>query len=79
MLYVAGIKPGHMPDAINVPFSSLLDLKEKRLKPRGDLLDVLDQAGVDISKPIVACCGTGMATLHGYVDMKCKYILEFSM
>jgi len=55
-----GVKPGHMPNAINIPFTRLLDPKEKRLKSKAELLDVFDDAGVNMTKPAAAMCGKGL-------------------
>lgn len=50
---------GHMPGAINVPFSSLLTPDKTMLDPQ-DLAHVFKAAGVDLSKRIVTTCGSGV-------------------
>jgi thiosulfate/3-mercaptopyruvate sulfurtransferase len=54
----AGLRSGHMPGARNVPSSSLAD--NGYLKDIKGLKKVLDEAGVDLSRPIVTSCGSGI-------------------
>ena len=54
----AGMRSGHMPGARNVPFSSLSE--NGRLKPLGELRRVLEAAGLDLDKPVVTSCGSGV-------------------
>ena len=54
----AGMRSGHMPGAVNVPFSELSN--GGRLKPLSELRDVLTAAGVDLEKPVVTTCGSGV-------------------
>ena len=53
-----GLRKGHMPGAINVPFGDLL--ANGAFKPEADLRAVFDKAGVDLSKPIINTCGSGV-------------------
>lgn len=53
-----GLRSGHMPGARNVPSSSLAD--NGYLKDLNGLRQVLDNAGVDLSKPTVTSCGSGI-------------------
>ncbi|PSH68714.1 3-mercaptopyruvate sulfurtransferase [Phyllobacterium brassicacearum] len=53
-----GLRSGHMPGARNVPSSSLAD--NGYLKDINGLRQVFDQAGVDLSRPIVTSCGSGI-------------------
>ena len=52
------LKIGHMPGAINVPFNPLMKLGE--YKSADDLRAIFDNAGVDLSKPIITTCGSGV-------------------
>ena len=54
----AGIRGGHMPGAINLPFGDLI--AEGGLKPRAALLETLAGAGVYPERPLTASCGTGV-------------------
>jgi thiosulfate/3-mercaptopyruvate sulfurtransferase len=54
----AGIRSGHMPGAHNVPFSALAEDGELLSKER--LRRVIEDAGIDLSKPVVTSCGSGV-------------------
>ncbi len=53
-----GLRSGHMPGARSVPSSSLAD--NGYLKDLNGLRQVFDEAGVDLSRPIVTSCGSGI-------------------
>jgi len=54
----AGMRSGHMPGARNVPVMSLSQNGE--LKDLDALKEVFEQAGVDLAKPVVTSCGSGL-------------------
>jgi len=54
-----GLRPGHMPGALNLPMKSVLDAAG-RLKRGSDLEASFRQAGVDPDRPIVTTCGSGV-------------------
>jgi len=54
-----GVRCGHMPGSINLPFKSLLDNKGRMLSARS-LKSRFETAGVDFSKPLVTSCGSGV-------------------
>jgi thiosulfate/3-mercaptopyruvate sulfurtransferase len=53
-----GISSGHMPGAISVPFTELVE--EGRLKPAGKLRELFAGKGVDMGRPITTTCGSGV-------------------
>ena len=55
----AGLRSGHIPGSRNVPFASLVDT-DGRLKGAVELRSIFAAAGVDVSRPIVASCGSGI-------------------
>jgi thiosulfate/3-mercaptopyruvate sulfurtransferase len=55
----AGVRSGHMPGAANVHFRSLI-AEDGTLKPHTALRAAFEQAGVDLHKPIVTTCGSGL-------------------
>jgi thiosulfate/3-mercaptopyruvate sulfurtransferase len=55
----AGLRSGHMPGAANVHFRALI-AADGTLKPRDELRGAFEQAGVDMQKPIVTTCGSGL-------------------
>ena len=55
-----GLRAGHIPGALNVPYGSILT-KEGTLKSPTEIAKVFKSAGVDLSRPIVASCGSGVS------------------
>ncbi|MDD5033231.1 MAG: 3-mercaptopyruvate sulfurtransferase [Methylococcaceae bacterium] len=56
----AGLRSGHIPGSFNLFFKSLVDEASFRLKPASELTELYHQAGIDISRPVVTTCGTGV-------------------
>lgn len=54
----AGLRSGHMPGSFNVPFGLLLE--DGRLASREKIAAAFKEAGVDLDKPIVTSCGSGV-------------------
>ena len=54
-----GVRPGHMPGAINVPYASLI--VDGGLARLATLRTTFEDAGVDLAAPIVASCGSGIS------------------
>jgi thiosulfate/3-mercaptopyruvate sulfurtransferase len=54
-----GVRPGRMPGSLNVPMSRLI--KDGRLAPREQLAEVFAAGGVDVTKPIITSCGSGVS------------------
>ena len=55
----AGLRGGHMPGALNLPWSSLV--ADGALKPPAALKAAFEAAGVDLAAPIVTTCGSGVS------------------
>ncbi len=55
-----GKKVGHMPGALNVPWTDMLDPAGKTFLPAPDLIARFERAGVDLARPIIATCGSGV-------------------
>ncbi len=53
-----GLHSGHMPGALNLPYTRLLE--NGRLVPRERIEAVFADAGVDLDKPIITSCGSGL-------------------
>ena len=54
-----GLRAGHIPGAKNVPFTTLLNA-DGTLKPTDKLRSTFEAAGVDLSKPAITSCGSGV-------------------
>ncbi|HVX72458.1 MAG TPA: 3-mercaptopyruvate sulfurtransferase [Devosia sp.] len=53
-----GLQSGHMPGAVSVPSGDLV--AQGRLKPVAELQALFAAAGVDLGRPIVTSCGSGV-------------------
>jgi thiosulfate/3-mercaptopyruvate sulfurtransferase len=53
-----GMRSGHMPGARNVPFPTLLE--DGKLKSIPALRQALEASGLDLDKPVVTTCGSGV-------------------
>lgn len=53
-----GLRGGHMPGARNVPSGSLS--RDGALLPADELRERLEQAGLDLARPVVTSCGSGI-------------------
>ena len=53
-----GLRSGHMPRAFNVPYEKLLE--NGRLASRDRIAAAFKSAGVDLHKPIIPSCGSGV-------------------
>jgi thiosulfate/3-mercaptopyruvate sulfurtransferase len=54
----AGIRSGHMPGARNVPVAMLSE--DGQLLPKTSLRKLFEDAGIDLAKPVVTSCGSGI-------------------
>jgi thiosulfate/3-mercaptopyruvate sulfurtransferase len=54
----AGIRSGHMPGARNVPYSALS--RDGELLPAPELRKLFEDAGIDLERPVVTSCGSGV-------------------
>ena len=54
-----GLRSGHIPNSKNVPFPTLFNA-DGTMKDPADLKSVLQDAGVDLSKPAITTCGSGV-------------------
>jgi thiosulfate/3-mercaptopyruvate sulfurtransferase len=63
-----GVPPGHMPGALNVPVTELI--AGGRLVPPEKIAERFAAGGVDLSKPVITSCGSGVtaATLWLALD-----------
>lgn len=58
-----GIRSGHMPGAINLPSATLFDA-DGRYKDRPSLAAAFADAGIDLERPLVATCGSGITAAN---------------
>ncbi|MBT5195647.1 MAG: sulfurtransferase, partial [Rhodospirillaceae bacterium] len=56
----AGLRSGHMPGAHNLPYDKLLN-DDGTLQSAAQLRTLFGDAGVDLDKPVVTSCGSGVS------------------
>ena len=54
-----GMRSGHIPNSRNVPISTLLNA-DKTMKEPAELKQIFEAAGVDLNKPAITSCGSGV-------------------
>jgi thiosulfate/3-mercaptopyruvate sulfurtransferase len=54
-----GLRAGHIPGAKNIPFAEVLN-PDGTMKPPAELKAVFEAAGVDLKKPAITSCGSGV-------------------
>ncbi|SRR6056297_671342 len=57
----AGLRSGHMPGALNLPYAQVLDPDTKRLLLPEQLKARFVAAGVNLQKPVITTCGSGVS------------------
>lgn len=54
-----GLRSGHMPGALNVHYRTLLN-DDMTMKSEDELKAIFSEAGVDLNKPAITSCGSGI-------------------
>ncbi len=54
-----GLRSGHIPNSKNVPFATLIN-DDGTMKDPAALKAVFEAAGVDLTKPVISSCGSGV-------------------
>ena len=55
-----GMRSGHIPGSVCVPYIEVID-DDKTMLPATDIKQAFASAGLDMKKPIVATCGSGVS------------------
>jgi thiosulfate/3-mercaptopyruvate sulfurtransferase len=58
-----GRRPGHIPGSRSMPYSELFDAETGAMKSLDELRKAFTGAGLDLEKPIVTTCGSGVSAL----------------
>jgi thiosulfate/3-mercaptopyruvate sulfurtransferase len=53
-----GLRSGHIPQSVNLPWGEVV--AEGRLKPAGGVEAAFAKAGVDLQRPVITTCGSGV-------------------
>jgi thiosulfate/3-mercaptopyruvate sulfurtransferase len=54
-----GLRAGHIPGSVNLPYANLLN-PDGTMKSDAGLRAALAEAGVDLDKPVITTCGSGV-------------------
>lgn len=54
-----GLRSGHIPGSVNVPFKTLLN-DDQTMKSPEETREIFEAAGVDLTKPVATTCGSGV-------------------
>jgi thiosulfate/3-mercaptopyruvate sulfurtransferase len=55
----AGLRGGHIPGSLNLPYDELYR-PDGTLRPAAELRDAFAKAGLDLSRPVITTCGSGV-------------------
>jgi thiosulfate/3-mercaptopyruvate sulfurtransferase len=55
-----GLRSGHIPGSLSLPYTELIDPATKTLRPVTALAGKFADAGVDLDRPVVTSCGSGV-------------------
>ncbi|MBV9828848.1 MAG: 3-mercaptopyruvate sulfurtransferase [Alphaproteobacteria bacterium] len=55
-----GRRRGHIPGSLNLPFDLVTDPRTKQLHSAEELKRLFDEAGINLDRPIVTSCGSGV-------------------
>ena len=55
-----GLRGGHIPGSLNLPYAELFDAETRELLGPDALAATLAAAGVDLGRPVIASCGSGV-------------------
>ena len=57
----AGLRGGHIPGSVNIPVGALVDPNNNfAMRPADEINAIITDAGLDLKRPIVASCGSGV-------------------
>jgi len=56
-----GVRAGHMPGSLNLPFPSVI--ANGRLRAPAEIRAEMEKAGIDLSRPVVCSCGSGVSAV----------------
>jgi thiosulfate/3-mercaptopyruvate sulfurtransferase len=56
-----GLRSGHMPGALNLPYAQIVE--NGRLVSRERIAKAFEKAGVDLDKPVITTCGSGVTAV----------------
>lgn len=64
-----GMRSGHIPNSKNIHYKTLLN-DNGTMKTKAELREVFDTAGVDLTRPIITTCGSGITAAIIYLALE---------
>jgi len=55
-----GLRSGHIPGSLSLPYTEILDPEGHTMLPADKLRRAFEDAGVDLRRPVVTTCGSGV-------------------
>lgn len=65
---IPGIPSGNIPGSFNLPYTQLLTA-QKKFKPHAAIEEEFKNIGIDLEKPIVTTCGSGVSACVGALGL----------
>ncbi len=56
-----GLRAGHIPTSLNLPYNDLFDARTGTMKPVAELKQLFTGEGLDLQRPVVTTCGSGVS------------------
>jgi thiosulfate/3-mercaptopyruvate sulfurtransferase len=56
-----GLRGGHIPGSTNLPYTELFRAEDDAMLPAADVAGAFARVGLDLAKPVVATCGSGVS------------------
>lgn len=56
-----GLRGGHIPGSLSLPYTELFSPDDDVLRPETDVRGAFQGAGLDLARPVVATCGSGVS------------------
>ena len=63
-----GLRAGNIPNSLNLPFTYLLT-QDGTMKEKKDLLEAFKSVGIDLAKPVITTCGSGITAAILYLAL----------
>lgn len=65
------LKPGHIPGAVNLPWKSLMDDRNRKLlQPEDRIRSLAESAGATPDKLVICSCGTGREATNEFITFR---------
>jgi thiosulfate/3-mercaptopyruvate sulfurtransferase len=64
-----GLRSGHIPGSLNLPWREVVASGE--IKPRAEVETLFAQAGLDMSRPVITTCGSGVTAAILLLALAC--------